>query len=34
MVTVPGYDRDLPNGMIAFAAGHVLPADFWTSWVT
>ena len=31
MVVVPEYNRDLPNGMIAFAASHVLPANFWTS---
>lgn len=30
---MPEHNRDLPNGMIAFAASHVLPANFWASTV-
>ncbi len=31
MVIVPEYHRDLPRGMVAFAASGVMPANFWAS---
>jgi hypothetical protein len=31
MVIVPEFNRDIPNGMIAFAQSRVEPRDFWTS---
>ncbi|MFN7934204.1 MAG: hypothetical protein U0R19_12810 [Bryobacteraceae bacterium] len=33
-VIVPEYEREAPRGMAAFAAGPVLPANFWTSFST
>ncbi len=31
MVIVPAFSRDIPNGMIEFASGHVQTKNFWTS---
>ena len=31
IVVVPEFSRDLPNGMIEFAKGHVQTKTFWTS---
>ncbi len=31
IVVVPAFSRDIPNGMIEFARGHVQTKTFWTS---
>lgn len=30
-VVVPGFSRDIPNGMIELAKGDIQPKNFWTS---
>ena len=31
IVIVPAFSRDIPNGMIEFAGGHIQTKTFWTS---